>query len=293
MHADGVTALLAERAFVDLSAWRKVRVTGADSIGWLHDLLTADVAGLDPGQGVRSLLLTPTGRIRADVQVIRRGDDVVLLQDPSQPDHVGLLLHPYILSSDVALADVTTELAVIAVLGVAARLVGLPGSSPSFWGPGVDIVVGTGKPAWRLEDALVKAGLVEADAESTEAWRILRGHARMGRDFDQQSLPAEVGLGRTIDETKGCFLGQESVARVRHLGHPPYVFRHLRIEGAARARQVLLSGTNAVGELTSVAIDPTLDAVWTTCLGRVRWEAREVPLAIADGRRLADIPHSD
>jgi folate-binding Fe-S cluster repair protein YgfZ len=101
--AHDLAAVLTGRAFVDLSAYRKVRVHGADAVGWLHDLLTADVAGLAPGASCRSLLLTPTGRIRADVQVLRRDEDLVLTQSPEQPDHIGLLLGPYVLSSDVSL----------------------------------------------------------------------------------------------------------------------------------------------------------------------------------------------
>jgi hypothetical protein len=276
---------MAERAFVDLSAWRKVRVAGTDAAAWLHDLLTADIAGLSPGQGCRSLLLSSTGHIRADVQVIRRDHDLVLAQDPIQPDHVGLLLHPYTLSSDVSLEDATADLALITVPGRAGHAVGIAGaSSPSIFGAGVDALVPSGKPAWRLEAALVHADLAEADPASAETWRVLRGFPRMGRDFDQRSLPAEAGLEATIDRAKGCFLGQESVARVRNLGHPPTVLRHLRVEGAARPGDVLLRETVAVGAVTSVAErEGRGDAV---VLARVRWDAREASLTLPDGRAL-------
>src|SRR6187551_1718155 len=137
--AHDLAALLQGRGFVDLSDWRKVRIDGADAVAWLHDLLTADVAGLAPGRSGRSLLLTPTGRIRADVQVLRRDDDVVLVQSPDQPDHIGLLLSPYILSSDVLLEDATTALDLFAIPGAGASVVGLPGTVPSVLGPGVDL----------------------------------------------------------------------------------------------------------------------------------------------------------
>src|SRR5438552_13378378 len=115
-------ALEEEHAFLDRSSWRKVRITGSDAVTWLGDLLTADIGALEPGRGSRSLLLTPTGRIRADVQVARREDDLVLLQAPEQPEHIGLALSTYILSSDVSLELRTHDLALFTVTGPSATL---------------------------------------------------------------------------------------------------------------------------------------------------------------------------
>jgi folate-binding protein YgfZ len=262
--AHDLAALLTGRAFVDLSDYRKVRVHGEDAIGWLNDLLTADVAGLAPGSSCRALLLTPTGRIRADVQVLRRDGDVVLTQAPSQPDHIGLLLGPYVLSSAVSLEDATGDLALFAVPDAAAASIGLPAFEPSSLGPGLDLLAAQGKPAWRVQDALVKAALVEASAPSAEAWRIVHGIPRMGPDFDQRSLPSEAALDATIDTTKGCFLGQESVARIANLGHPPRVLRHVRCAAPFVPGAAVLADGDIVGEATSAA--PLADA----CVGLVR-----------------------
>ena len=281
-----LAALLQGRGFVDLSDWRKVRVDGAEGVSWLHDLLTADIAGLTPGLSCRSLLLTPTGRIRADVQVLRREHDLVLVQSPDQPDHVGLLLSPYVLSADVLLEDATSSLDLLAIPGAGASVVGLPGSVPSVLGPGVDLLAAAGRSAWRAGDALVKADLVEVSHDAADAWRILNGIPRMGADFAQGSLPAEAGLDATIDATKGCFLGQESVARIRNLGHPPTVLRHVQsdvpfVSGAA----VLVDGA-AVGEVTSSAPLPE------ACVGFVRvvWAAATTRLTDSQGRPLQDVP---
>ena len=282
--AHDLAALLTGRAFVDLSPYRKVRVHGDDAIGWLHDLLTADVAGLTPGVSCRSLLLTPTGRIRADLQVLRRDDDVVLTQDPAQPDHIGLLLGPYVLSSAVSLEDATGDLALFAVPDAAASTIGLPGFEPSSLGPGLDLLAAQGKPAWRVQDALVKAALVEASAASAEAWRIIHGIARMGPDFDQRSLPSEAALDATIDTTKGCFLGQESVARIANLGHPPRVLRHVRSAAPFVQGAPVLADGEQVGEVTSAA--PLGDA----CVGlaRIVWPAVGAHLTDALGHPFDD-----
>jgi folate-binding protein YgfZ len=279
-----LAALEEERAFLDRSAWRKVRVTGGDSVTWLGDLLTADIAGLEPGRGCRSLLLTPTGRIRADVQVARRDDDLFLLQAPEQPEHVGLALSTYVLSAVVSLEDRTNDLALFTVPGRAASLVGIHGATePSSVGPGIDVLVDAGKPAWRLVEACIAAGLEEAGGDAYEVWRVRRGIARMGPDFDERSLPAEAGLEATIDSEKGCFLGQESVARVRNLGHPPRLLRHLHGPGRIAAGEAVFAGTSAVGEVTSAAPDRQ----GSTVIARVRWDAATEPLTVSGGRSLA------
>jgi tRNA-modifying protein YgfZ len=278
-----LAALQEERAFLDRSAWRKVRVTGGDAVTWLGDLLSADIAGLEPGRGCRSLLLTPTGRIRADVQVARRDDDLFLLQAPEQPEHIGLALSTYVLSADVSLEDRTNDLALFTVPGLAASLVGIHGATqPSSVGPGIDVLVDAGKPAWRFVEACIAAGLEKDRGEAYEVWRVRRGIARMGRDFDERSLPAEAGLEATIDSEKGCFLGQEAVARVRNLGHPPRLLRHLHGPGPIAAGEAVFAGPNAVGEITSAAPD----GEGSTVIARVRWDAATEPLTVSGGRSL-------
>jgi folate-binding protein YgfZ len=122
-------------------------------------------------------------------------------------------------------------------------------------------------------------------ADAVEVWRIHHGRARMGRDFDRSSLPAEAGLLHTIDQTKGCFLGQESVARVRNLGHPPRVLLHLLGDGRIDVGEPLLvaEADVEVGAVTSAA---RLDGS-TVVLARVGWSAREEPLRTANGLRLS------
>ena len=287
---DQLTALEDGRAFADLSAWRKVRVTGRDARAWLNDLVTCDVATLTSGISRRSLLLTATGRIRADLHVAADDEGFLLLQAADQPEHVGLILGPYVLSSDVSLHDSTAELTLVAVPGAAAELVARPALSPSVLGPGIDLVSPVGRTSWRLEDGLVKHDLVEVGEAALEVRRIRAGIPRMGPDFGQDALPAEVGLTWTIDMAKGCFLGQESVARVRNLGHPPRVLRHVRAAGAVAAdAEVVAEGRN-VGEITSAAVS---HGGGTIAIARVRWEAEGSPLATADGLELAPVGSMD
>lgn len=263
-----VAALEAECAFVALEGWRILAVHGDDARAWLQDLVTADVATLEPGSARRALLLTPTGRIRADLHLTAMDDGFLLLQAPDQPDRVDRILAPYVLSSDVVLEDRSADRAAFAVMGAEGSAEETIWFSPSVLGAGAGAVVATGEPAVALRATLEAEGLVEASSEAIERWRIRRGVPRMGADFGTDALPAEVGLEGAIDFTKGCFLGQESVAKVRNLGHPPRAIVPVRSRARLRVGMPVLAGGAEVGEVTSVASDGEVDAI-----ARIRWGA--------------------
>ena len=278
-----IEAVRGGRAWVDLSERRAIRVSGTDAIGWLHDLLTADIAGLVAGAACRSLLLTPTGYIRADVHVVRRDDDVMLIQDRRQDEDIRVALEPYVLSADVRLDDASDELAIFALPGRVTAPDGLPGFSVSALGAGVDVVVPATSVA-SARDAMAAAGSHEVGHDVAEAWRIDRGVPRMGADFGRRSLPAEAALDHVIDRTKGCFLGQESIARIGNLGHPPRVLRHVRGDAPIVAGSIVRDGDDDVGEVTSSAL---IDAR-SVALVRVSWSAANARLTDIDGHPLRD-----
>jgi folate-binding protein YgfZ len=280
-------ALLAGRGFVDLSGTRTIRLNGADATTWLHDLLTADIAGLRPGTARRSLLLTPTGHVRADVHVVRRASDVLLLQDPRQPESIETALRPYILSADVTLEDATADIASFAIPDADAPPAGVDGTRPSSLGPGVDVVVPASETS-SARNALRAGGLREQTFAAAMAWRIVRGVPTMGTEFDTRSLPAEAGLDPLIDTTKGCFLGQESVARVRNLGHPPRVLRHVRCSTALSGGAQVRDGDAIVGEVTAAT---AYEDGWIAFV-RVAWSAATARLADIDGHPLDDLQPS-
>ena len=268
-------------AFAVLSGWGITAVRGSDARSWLHDLVTADVEGLPDRGSRRSLVLTPTGRIRADLHVAAVDDSYLLFQAPDQPDRVDAILRPYVLSSDVEVADVSDRWEVVAVLDGSAVEAGLDSVvlSPSVLGPGCDVIVSPGGASARLRDRLRARGLTEADTGELEARRIRRGEPRMGVDFGQDALPAEAGLEDAIDFTKGCFLGQESVAKVRNLGHPPRVLLHVRSGAPIAPGAAVVAGGAVVGQVTSAVEEP--DGV--TAIVRIRWDAASEQLATDAG----------
>ena len=276
MAATEETALLEGRAWADLSDWRKSFVSGSDARAWLQDLITAEIDDLEPGFARRSLLLSPTGRIRADFTVAVLPSGLLLVQDPRQPHPIERLLAPYVLSSDVHLRDRTEDLGLLAFPNAEP-----PSDSrtfayrPSTLGTGFDALVEQPEDRERLT-----VGGQPVSRERLEARRIERGEARFPVDLTESSLPHEAGLDHAIAYGKGCFLGQEAVARVRNLGHPPRVVLALRADSPVAAGDPIVSNDRAVGEITSVA-DPG-----TAAIGRVSWAARDAELATRAGVEL-------
>ena len=277
--ADELAALARGRAAIDLSGYRVVQVTGADARRWLGDLVTTDVASLRPGQARRSLLLDPTGHIRADLQVACADDGFWLFQAPEGGADIGATLARYVLSSDVGLHDRSAERHLLALPGPDDAVEGF---APSITGPGVDVL---------LEDGSPPLGRTLVGGDAAEVWRIRTGRARMGADFDETSIPAEAALDATIDAAKGCFLGQESVARVRNLGHPPRILMHLRCEASVEAgAPVVAADGAAAGTVTSAATD---DGGGTVVLASITWQMRSAPLATPAGDRFVTVGSSD
>lgn len=247
-----VDAMTRGRGFVDRSIDRKLAVRGADAHGWLGDLVTADIATLEPGTSRRSLLLSPTGRIRADLLISRCDDGCFLvMQAIDQREPAVELLSPYVLSSDVELEDVSVQRAALLLT------------------ERNEIVTAARGELSALEQDLLDRGFLKIDEPAHEAWRVGRGDARMGADFDAGALPAEAGLEHAIDFEKGCFLGQESVAKVRNLGHPTTVLRHGWTHADAQVGAPVRVTGDEVGFITSVA--PRREG-GLALIARVNWD---------------------
>ena len=261
-------------AFASLPGWRAIAVDGSDAWTWLHDLVTADVAGLRDGQSRRSLPLTPTGRIRADVHVARSATDSCCSRTPrkrrstncSAPtccrrtwrSPTGATSWSWWPSGRGAVEDGDD----------AGRALVL---SPRCSAPAATCC-SRGRPLRTRQDQLVAAGAVEVGLGP-------RGLAdpprspRMGADFG--ATRSRRWRSRVHDRLhEGMLLGQESVAKVRNLGHPPRVLRAVRSGAPLRAGRVLADG-HPVGEITSAATDDR----GTAGIARVRWEAASLALS--------------
>jgi len=272
-------------SFASLDHWRIVSVAGDDALGWLNDLITADVSVLEPGQAQRSLLLTPTGRIRAEFVIAAHRDRFVLLQDPRQPDPADRLLAPYVLSSKVAGEDWTERAHLFTC-----RCIEPPSipdawtSAPTWLGDGVDVVVPVERSDDLTQELLGVATRLSAD--DIEAARIAQGVPRWGTELTGAELPQEVGVEGAVALDKGCYLGQEAVARVRNLGHPRRLVLALRSPRTVVAGDAVMVDGTAAGRVTSAT--PWEDG--SAALARVDWRWRAGPFRTATGAPLAARP---
>lgn len=273
--------------FADLSEWRAIEVSGTEATEWLNDLVSADIASLEPGSSRRSLLLSPTGRLRAEFTIARhRPSALLLLQDPGQPSAIDRLLVPYILSSHVELRDRSKERRLFAFPETDDLPPGLPGTAlrPSCLGSGMDLIV----PANEVASALTQIGerFSKLSPGELEARRVARGIPRLGVDALEDDLPQEAGMESAVSFDKGCYLGQEAVAKVRNLGHPRRLL--IRIDTAAplaRGDSIFVNGDEAGRVTSAVRFDGR-----TTGLATVRWAAREGPFQTKEGAELEARP---
>jgi folate-binding protein YgfZ len=136
----------------------------------------------------------------------------------------------------------------------------------------------------KAEQASSLDGLVEAGPDEVEAWRVRRGIARFGADLGPDSLPHEVDTGDSVAYGKGCFLGQEAVAKVRNLGHPPFVLLAAEATGPVAAGDEVLADGTAAGVVTSAAEM----SGETALIARVRWALKDETLKTASGVDLRD-----
>ncbi len=283
---DGAELLAQGKAFVDLSYWRKVAVTGADALTWLNDLVSSDISDLVPGRAKQALLLSPTGRIRAMFTAAVPEQTIVLLQDPSQPSPVDDILSRYVLSSDVQLVDRTDELGLFAFPGltVPPDVPGAAFSAPSCLGDGVDLI-SQGEGHDRLAAAL-SGTFRAAGGEEMERWRVLAGKPLLGVDALEEDLPVEAGLDDLVSYGKGCYLGQEAVAKVRNLGHPRRLVMALEANETVSPGDAILADGSEAGQVTSAA----RVGGRSLAIARVAWEARTGPLRTTTGTDL--VPRS-
>jgi folate-binding protein YgfZ len=225
--------LATDAAVVDVGAREIIRASGADRLAFLHRLLTGDVAGTPVGGGSRSLLLNLKGHIVSDLRIFPRADEVWMVVAPGQGEPTAKALSGYAVMDDFT-ATVELGRGPLAVHGpraaerlAAAGLTVPPGPPWSHTDAGSAWVVrarALGEAGlWVFADEATRAelarGLPVVPAGVAEALRIASGEPVWGAEITGEHFPGEVGLASAIDYTKGCYLGQEPIVRVRDRGH--------------------------------------------------------------------------
>lgn len=263
----GYTALREHAAWVDLSARGKIRMTGDDRARLLHAMTTQHIQALKPGQGCYAFFLNAQGRIQADVNVLCFEDHLLLDTEPEQRVKIYEHLDRYIIADDVTLEDATDAVKTVALEGPEAAkvLAGLGAPVPEemwaheAWGEGTVQRVPAGFRLFGNVPALT--GVPEANEEEALTVRIEQGRARFGEEISDRYLVQETGLLHAIHFSKGCYLGQEIVERVRSRGQVHKQLRLVELDTpeVPTPGAKLTSGGTEAGEVVSAAFSPAWD----------------------------------
>jgi len=231
-------AMTQAAAVTDLSHRGVIAISGRDRLSWLHSLTTQQLAGLAPGVSAQALVLSPNGHVEHHLTLTDDGSTTWAHVEPGTTGPLLEFLAAMRFMLDVEPADATGRFAVLRLSGpdAAAALDGLAGpAAPAavITGPlGTDLIVARDQLA-AAAARLRAGGAVLAGVLAAEAVRIAAHQPRLGLDTDHRTIPHEVGWIETaVHLDKGCYRGQETVARVHNLGHPPRRLVMLHLDGS-------------------------------------------------------------
>lgn len=306
--AEGI-ALHATAAALDLSFRSRVCVLGADRVKFLNGQVTNHVAALKTGEGCYATLVTAKGKVQSDLNIFALADELLLDFEPGRTRLVTERLEKYVIADDAQLVDVAPHYGLLSVQGpraadVVVRLgleMELPKilravatitdptlgvlylmNLPRAGAPGFDLyvpVAALGAVFDKLIAATKAVGGCASGWQALETARIEAGIPRFGADFDETNLPSEAGIEATaVSYTKGCYIGQEVIARLRTYGNVARALRGLRLAESlpalpARGDKLFKDGKE-VGHVTSAVASPALHA--NLALGYVRREANQI-----------------
>ncbi len=297
-----------ECGLLDRSERGKLLVSGPDGAEYLQGQLTNDVESLEVGDGQYAALLDRKGHMQADLRVLRRAEEEIWI-DTEAVALPGVLRHltMYSIGRDVAVADVTAEAAILSLIGPRAIEIAGTAALPEHANEaaslagveflaagtreGVDLICASAD-AERLREALLAAGAVEVGAEAAEILRVEAGVPRFGAEMTGETMPAEAGIVESaVSFTKGCYIGQETVARLHYKGKPNRHLRGLRLSAPVEPGAPLLLGEKEVGRVGSAVVSPAFGPIALAILRREAEPGAELALG-EDGvtARVVDLP---
>lgn len=288
IELDGQYRALREDAGFLVRERGTAHVRGSDAIDYLQGQLTNDLEALGAGEGCYAALLDRKGHMQADMRVLLlHPDDVFLDFEPVATDAALKHLRMYSVGREVEVFDAAGEWAIASVIGPrAAHACGFEGLGPEHaqrfrsWDGvdtlgvatdvGVDLIVRASEGE-ALLNLLRSAGVSEVTEEAAEIVRVESGRPRFGREMTTATIPQEAGITeRAVSFTKGCYIGQETVARLHYRGKPNRHLRGLRLEAPASTGDVIALGEKTVGQVGTAVLSPALGPI---ALAIVRREA--------------------
>jgi tRNA-modifying protein YgfZ len=284
---------------VDRSERAMFVVRGSETPDFLQGQVSNDVEALSPGQGRYATILNHKGKLRTDLRVLRGADFYWLDTEAIGHAVVRHMLATYTLGRDVQWEDVGGNHALLSLIGPAADALIEPpppaeehafvDSGAGLWvrtDLGIDLLCSSA----RAQELREELDVEEVSEEVAECLRIESGRPRLGYDMDAETIPQEAGINeRAVDFEKGCYVGQETVARLYHRGKPNRHLRGLLLSEPAERRAEIMLGDKLVGRVGSTCVSPRLGPI---ALALVRREAAVGATVLVDGAeaRVAELP---
>ncbi len=309
VELDGQYRAMREGAgFLDRSERGKLLVQGAEAAEYLQSQLTNDIEALEADHGCYAALLDRKGHFVADMRILRlshsHAGDIWLDTEAIALEPLRKHLETYKIGREVEVVDETREWAITSLVGPgSAEIAGTPPLSPEYaqhyyerdgikilaiaTDLGIDLDTRP-QDAEAMREQLLAAGAEPVTEEAAEIVRVESGRPRFGRDFDGGTMPAEAGVvERAVDFEKGCYIGQEPVARLHYRGKPNRRLVGLRLSARAEEGQALRLGEREVGAIGSACVSPALGPI---ALAVVRREAEAGDrLEVGNGELTAEV----
>ena len=291
-------ALVSGSGVYDLSLRAKISLTGRDRVRWLNGMVTNNIRDLEPGRGVYAFLLNPQGHILGDLYAYNRGESLLVDTDQSQVEKILAVFDKYIIMDDVEVANVGDQLTAVGIAGPKSRetlqaagfevpdLKPLQFVETTWRDVGVTLIRGDNPQVELFElfpapgnndrvfEALSKVGARPVGTAALDLLRIAAGIPRYGVDIRERDLPQETEQERALNFSKGCYVGQEIVERIRSRGQVRRKFTGFAIEGKLPAvgSKIQVEGKD-VGEITSASSLLVAGGERLLALGYIRREA--------------------
>jgi folate-binding protein YgfZ len=290
-------ALVSGSGVYERSLRAQLSLTGSDRVRWLNGMVTNNIRDLEPGHGVYAFLLNPQGHILGDLYAFNRGESLLVDSDQSQVEKILAVFDKYIIMDDVEVANISEEKKTIAIAGPKSRttlqaagfavselkplqfveiewqkshVILVRGDNSSV--ESFELWVATGDTE-SIYEALTSAGAKPVGSSVLELLRIAAGVPRYGADIHERDLPQETEQERALNFSKGCYVGQEIVERIRSRGQVRRRFTGFEVEGPLPAvgSKIQVDGKD-VGEVTSAASLPVGGGERRVALGYIRRE---------------------
>jgi tRNA-modifying protein YgfZ len=305
---------------VDRTERGKLALSGPDAKSFLAGQVTNDIEALQPGDGCYATFLTHKGKMLGDMRVLDSGEELLLDTERVALQALFDTIRRFKIGYDVELHKRTLECALLSLVGpasreVATRAAGHEAPDPLDIAPpdrehahtpatiaglvvrliateeaGIDVLCEAADRE-AVNEALIAAGARAVSEAAAEIVRVERGCPRYGVDLDDTTIPQEAGLNeRAVSFTKGCYVGQETVARLYYKGKPNRHLRGLRLSAPAASGEELRLGERVVGHLGSSVVSPALGPIALALVRREAEPGASVTVATHGTAEVVELP---